>query len=164
MQRLGCLNIPVFFTSYILNKTSNIPIHKNGPRAITDFLSAFFLMSKYRTYPPAHSTPASKACHTPAAPNKNPPAAISLISPPPILPGMKYVSKRSGTLTTNIPIILCNRFISGKIHMLIIPVNIIPAVYLSGIRFDFQSVHAIINNSPVVNNLKIISSISDTPF
>lgn len=115
--------IPFFLHNifYIFNISIIIPIQRNGPSAISDFLPAFRTSNKTIQYAPALIIPITNAFHIPLSPSRNPPAAISLMSPPPILPGMKHASTNNGMLTQKTPAILCISEISGNNNTLIIP-------------------------------------------
>jgi len=89
--------------------------HRKGPSAIEEDSSTFFTETWNRQYPPAASIPSTKTIRSVCQPRTKPPTAISLISPPPMLPGKKIAIAKSAPLTRRAPMIRPGMEISRKI-------------------------------------------------
>lgn len=113
-------------------------MHKKGPSANLSFPPLPF-RSRTMPYRPAAAIATRNASHTASAPKNRPPAAKSLISPPPNAPGLIMVTIKTGTLTASIPASLCHMPVSGIHQTAAIPVSATAADTVSGILLSFKS-------------------------
>ncbi len=125
-----------------------MPAHRNGPKAIRVFRSAFFMNSSQLPYAAPKNTAIPSASKLYLHPRNAPQAAMSFISPPPKAPGTHNVSTRSKRLAEHMPNSRSGNPISGKRGMENRLTPNTASTSLSGIVLVFPSVHAAAVSTP----------------
>lgn len=131
-----------------ITKDAIIPPQRNGPNGKISFPFALFHIIRNPAYNPPARAPNTMAIILPSKPRKRPPAAISLISPPPKPPGSTRTISIIHPLIMNIPRSLCAIAGPGTVTIEQIPTASIAALYLLGIRIVFRSTQAMAKSNP----------------
>ena len=130
-----------------ITNDASIPPHKHGPKGNASRRPALLNSTRYNPQIPPAKIPSTAASTVPFQPRNRPPAAISLISPPPKPPGTSTAVRNMGTLITSIPSMRSTISGPGTVKTEQIPVTKTAPFSRLGIRMVLKSVQAMTPSS-----------------